>query len=74
MYTTATAVLIDSMCVMERENLCIARRTGFVNSMSIVEKMKLVGFLDSTYIIAARIVYLYCAISISRSPITRLES
>ena len=37
-------------------------------------KMNLVDFLDSTRIAAVMIVYLHCAISVSRSPITRFES
>ena len=41
--------------------------------MSIVKKMNPVSFLDSTCIAAAMIVYLHCAISVSRSPITKLE-
>ena len=42
--------------------------------MSIVRRMNPVGFLDSTRIAAAMIVYLHCAISVSWLPITRLES
>ena len=40
--------LLDSMRVSERENLCIAEKTDFVNSFSIMGKMNPVGFLDST--------------------------
>ena len=54
--------------------MCIVGKTGFVNSLSIVGRMNPVGFLDSTRIAAAMIVYLHCAIFVSRSPITKLES
>ena len=65
--------LVDLMRVLERENLCIIERTGFVNLMCIVRKMNPVGFLDSTSIVAAMIIYLHCAISVSRLWITRLK-
>ena len=51
-----------------------AERSSFINSLSIVEKMNLIGFLDSTRIAAAMIIYPHFAISVSRLPITRLES
>ena len=74
MYTAATAVLINSIYVLEKENSCITGRTSFLNSLSIVERMNPVGFLDSTYIAAAMIVYLHYTISVSWSLIIRLES
>ena len=61
------------MRVSERKNSCIVGKTGFVNSMFIVGRMNRLGFLDSTRIAAAMIVYLHFAISVSWSPITRPE-
>ena len=36
---------------MSREGLRIAKRIGFVNSMSLVERMNPVDFLDSMHIV-----------------------
>ena len=56
------------------------REAGLVDSMRVTEgsriagRLNLVGFLDSTCITAPIIVYLHCVISVSQSPITKLES
>ena len=64
---------MDSMRVTKKKSLHIARETSFVNSMPFAKKMNLIGFLDSSRIIAAMIFYLHCAISVSWSLITEFE-
>ena len=50
--------LIDSMHVIKKKSLHIARKITFVNLMILAKKMNLVGFVNSTCILATRLNYL----------------
>ena len=57
--------LTDSICVIEKKSLHIARATSFMNSMPFAKKINPVGFLHSTRIAAARLNHLVEPISFS---------